>query len=67
MVLERAVVGDDTMIYWIDLSMVMITGKEKTAEEFRMILDTAGFELVKIWPYAFGCQAIVEARLKRNV
>lgn len=63
---EKARVGDDFMIYWLDFSMMMLTGKEKTAEEFERILDAAGLELVKIWPFAIGAQAIIEARLKQS-
>lgn len=61
---EKTHIGDDFMIYWMDFSMMMLTGKEKTAKQFEMILNEAGLELVKIWPFAFGAQAMVEARLK---
>ena len=34
---------------WMDLNMmVMATGKERTAREFRELLDQAGFELEEI-------------------
>lgn len=45
--------------------MMMLTGKEKTKMEFERILDAAGLELVKIWPFQIGAQSMVEARLKR--
>ncbi|KAK3686896.1 hypothetical protein LTR37_019338 [Vermiconidia calcicola] len=63
---EKTHIGDDFMIYWMDFSMMMLTGKEKTAKQFEMILDAAGLELVQIHPYAFGSQSIVEAKLKSN-
>lgn len=61
---EKSHIGDDFMVYWLDFSMMMLTGQEKTAKQFENILDAAGLELVKIWPYDFGAQAVVEARLK---
>jgi hypothetical protein len=45
--------------------MMMLNGKEKTKGEFEEILDAAGLELVKVWPFAFGTQANIECRLKR--
>jgi len=63
---EKTHIGDDFMIYWLDLSMMMLTGKEKTVKEFERILDAAGLELIKIWPFSFGAQAIVEAKLKQS-
>ncbi len=49
---------------WMDFSMMMLTGKEKTAKQFREVLDAAGLDLVKIWPAPQGAQAVVEAKLK---
>lgn len=63
---ERSRAGDDFMIYWMDLSMMMLTGQEKTRAQFARILDAAGLELVQVWPFAVGAQAMVEARLKRG-
>ncbi|GAB7365133.1 hypothetical protein MBLNU230_g6222t1 [Neophaeotheca triangularis] len=62
---DRAKVGDDFMIYWMDLSMMMLTGKEKTQKQFEELFAAAGLELLKVWPFAVGAQSIVEARLKR--
>ena len=59
-------VGDEFMVYWMDLSMMMLTGREKTAKQFEDILNAAGLELVKIWPHAFGPQCIVEAKLRND-
>ena len=61
---EKATIGDDLMVYWMDFFMMLLTGKEKTAKQFEMILDAAGLELVKIWRFPYGAQAIVEAKLK---
>lgn len=62
---EKAHVGDDFMIYWMDLSMMMLTGKEKSKKQFEEILDAAGLELVKVWPFVMGAQSVLEARLKQ--
>ena len=35
-------------IYWVDFSMMMLNGKEKTKKEFEEILDAAGLEIVKV-------------------
>ncbi len=64
MMLASSLLANGNLVYWMDYSMMMLTGKEKTAKQFSSILDAAGLELVKIWPFAFGAQAIVEAKLK---
>lgn len=61
---ERTVVGADYMVYWMDFAMMTLTGKEKTKKQFEEILDEAGLQLVRIWPYAVGAHASVEAKLK---
>ncbi|KAL9088291.1 MAG: hypothetical protein Q9165_006215 [Trypethelium subeluteriae] len=61
---EKTQVGADFAVYWMDFSMMMLTGREKTAKQFEEILDAAGLELVKIWPSAVGAQCMVEAKLK---
>ena len=61
---DQTHVGDDFTVYWMDFSMMLLTGREKTAKQFEDILDAAGLQLVKIWPFAVGAQAIVEAKLK---
>ncbi|KAI9689218.1 MAG: hypothetical protein M1822_000956 [Bathelium mastoideum] len=63
---DKTHVGDEFMVYWMDLSMMMLTGREKTAKQFEGILDAAGLQLVKIWPSPFGAQAIIEAKLKQT-
>lgn len=62
---EKAEVGDDFMIYWMNFSMMCLTGKEKTKREFEELLHAAGLELVKVWPFHVGAQSIIEARLKQ--
>ncbi|KAF2763086.1 o-methyltransferas-like protein [Pseudovirgaria hyperparasitica] len=62
---EKTNVGDDLMVYWMDFSMMVLTGQEKTAKQFAEILEDVGLELVKIWRYPYGAQAVVEAKLKQ--
>ncbi|CZR68915.1 related to O-methyltransferase B [Phialocephala subalpina] len=62
---DKTELGGDMTIYWMDFSMMMLNGKEKTKGEFEEILGEAGLELVKIWPFGFGAQANIECRLKR--
>jgi len=57
-------VGGEMTAYWKDVVMLAIGGKERSEKEFSEILDRAGLRLVKVWPFATGEQAVVEASLK---
>jgi hypothetical protein len=58
---EKANMGDDNLVYWMDFAMMMVTGKEKTKAQFESISKEAGLKLVKIWQSpATGQQAILE-------
>jgi hypothetical protein len=61
---DKTEMGEDITIYWLDFSMMMLNGKEKTMKEFREIFDAAGLEIIKVWMYTFGSQAQIECRLK---
>ena len=52
-------------LYWLDLNLMSITGKEKTLAEFNDMFDAVGLELVKVWPSAVGATVQLETRLKR--
>ncbi|CZT43762.1 related to O-methyltransferase B [Rhynchosporium secalis] len=60
----RTQIGEDLSTYWMDMVMISIGGKERSENEFVALLESAGLVLVKIWPYAVGNQAMIEARLK---
>jgi hypothetical protein len=47
MVPERTEIGDDLTIYWLDVVLMLINGKEKSKKEFEEIVDAAGLEIVK--------------------
>jgi hypothetical protein len=61
---DKTEIGGELTIYWMDFSLMMLNGKEKTKKEFEEILDAAGLEIVKVWRYSFGTQAQIECRLK---
>ncbi len=52
-------------LYWLDLNLMSITGKEKTLAEFNDMFDAVGLELVKVWPSTVGATVQLETRLKR--
>jgi hypothetical protein len=43
---------------------MLMTGMEKTKAQFEEMVDTAGLEIVKIYPFSFGPHANIECRLK---
>lgn len=61
---EKTEVGGDMSIYWMDFSMMMLNGKEKSQKEFEEILGAVGLEIAKIWSASFGTQAMIECKLK---
>lgn len=63
---DKTEMGTDMTIYWLDFSMMLLNGKEKTEKQFRDILSAAGLEIVKIWMFGFGTQAQIECRLKTS-
>lgn len=52
-------------LYWLDLNLMFISGKEKTLAEFHDMFDAVGLELVKVWPSKIGATVHLETRLKR--
>ena len=63
---SRVKVGVPMQLYWLDLSLMLISGKEKTIEEFHEIFEAVGLELVKIYPSNVGETVMLETRLKRT-
>jgi hypothetical protein len=51
-------------LYWLDFSLMTISGKEKTLKEFNEIFDAVGLELVKVYPSGIGKTVMLETRLK---
>lgn len=63
---DRVDVGRDMELYWLDMALLTISGKEKKLGEFREIFDEAGLELVEVYPSSLGRTVVLEARLKRE-
>ncbi|PSS22714.1 hypothetical protein M430DRAFT_97724 [Amorphotheca resinae ATCC 22711] len=64
MVVPEKPEGVDKTVYWMDLCMLIIGGKERSKKEFSDLLASAGLELVKIWTSKSGSQTVIETRLK---
>jgi hypothetical protein len=62
---SRVTVGVPMQLYWLDFALMLISGKEKTIEEFLRIFDAAGLELVKVYPSGVGETVMLETRLKK--
>jgi len=62
---EKTEVGGEMTIYWMDFSMMMLNGEEKSEKEFREMVEEAGLEIVKIWVHSIGNQAQIECHLKQ--
>ena len=57
--------GEDMFPYLLDVLLFLSGGTERTASQWRRLLDSAGLEIVKIWRKADApIQADIEARLK---
>jgi len=61
---DKVEMGTEVTPYWMDFNLMMLNGTEKSKAQFEEILDAAGLEIVKIHPFAFGCHANIECRLK---
>jgi hypothetical protein len=61
---ERVEIDGPMELYWLDFSLMTISGKEKTLKEFNDIFDAVGLELVKVYPSGIGKTVMLETRLK---
>ncbi|KKY19905.1 putative o-methyltransferase-like protein [Phaeomoniella chlamydospora] len=61
---DRVEVGGPMEPYWLDFSLLCISGIEKTLKEFNEIFDAVGLELVKVWPSKINRVAMLETRRK---
>lgn len=58
----------DKGAHWVStgLDMVMManfSASERTEQNWRVLLETAGFKIVKIWTYEPGTESLIEAEL----
>jgi len=60
---DRVEVHGPTDLYWLDMGMMILGGRERTLGEFGELFDAAGLELVKAWGEGGG-EVMLEAKLK---
>lgn len=53
----------DVPAAWMDLTMMVVGGKERTEENWQQLLSSAGLKIAKIWRAPVGPQAVIEAHL----
>lgn len=44
--------------------MGLLAARERTEEDWKRLLDTAGFEIVRLWKDTRGIESVIEAELK---
>ncbi len=49
---------------WFDLTMMTLSGTERTERQWRELLESTGFGLTKVWTGSGMDAAIVEGRLR---
>ncbi|KAH9218553.1 S-adenosyl-L-methionine-dependent methyltransferase [Leptodontidium sp. 2 PMI_412] len=62
---EKVEVGGPMELYWLDFSLLTISGREKTLKEFNEMFDEVGLELIKVYPSGIGSTVMLETRLKK--
>ena len=62
---EKVEVGGPMELYWLDFSLLTISGREKTLKEFNEMFDEVGLELIKVYPSGIGSTAMLETKLKK--
>jgi len=58
-------VGGSAELYWLDMLMMSVSGKERTVADFERVFDAAGLELVGVYRSKTSQAAMLEGRLKR--
>ncbi|KAH8755970.1 S-adenosyl-L-methionine-dependent methyltransferase [Hyaloscypha sp. PMI_1271] len=62
---EMVEVGGPLQLYWLDFSLLLLGGKEKTLTEITDLFNEVGLELVKAYPSGVGTTSMLETRLKK--
>lgn len=62
---EKVEVGGPMELYWLDFSLLTISGREKTLKEFNEMFDEVGLELIKVYSSGIGSTAMLETKLKK--
>lgn len=65
---DQAHIGDDFTIRWMDFAMITLSGKERTRAQFEELFETAGLELVRVWPFLGPGQpqSVIETKLQES-
>ena len=58
--------GADSTASFLDMTMMMFCGTERTEHQWRQLLESTGFELTKVWARPGVDAAVVEGRLKSD-
>ena len=61
---ERIIPGEGAHWLTTGLDIIMMTlfgGKERTEEDWRQLLESAGFRIVKIWNFDPAAESLIEA------
>lgn len=61
---DRVEVGGPMDLYWLDFSLLTVSGKERKMDEFKGVFEEAGLEVVGVYPSRIGRTVVVEGRLK---
>lgn len=61
---DRVQTGGDLTLYWLDFSLLTISGRERNLADFLNLFDQVGLELVKVYKAPIGHTAMLETRLK---
>lgn len=56
--------GADITAGWFDMTMMTLSGTERTEQQWRELLESTGFELKNVWTARGVDAAVVEAWLK---
>ncbi|KAI9151562.1 O-methyltransferase hmp5 [Paramyrothecium foliicola] len=62
---DRVEMNGDKTLYWLDLSLLTISGRERNLADFQNLFEQVGLELVKIYKSGMGHTAMLETRLKK--
>ncbi|KAF4125427.1 O-methyltransferase [Geosmithia morbida] len=63
---DRTKVGGNMTLWWLDLSLLGIGGKERSMSDFERVLDASGLELIKLYKDGSSDVVMLETRLKRD-
>lgn len=63
---ERAEVGGPMTLYWLDFSLLAISGRERSISDFQNILEEIGLEVINVYKSEVSDIAMLETRVKQT-